>query len=123
MVVGRGIVSIISFSALHGSNRSRIVLARSVDRNHGWIVATGVLAKVGDFANDAEAGIAPKVALNKADIVNSDTENTELVCCDSSMELGAAYNVAPMANGVPRKTGMTCSSFLYGTEGPSRGEG
>jgi hypothetical protein len=78
---------------------------------------------VGNLANDAKARIAPEMALDKADIMNSGTENTELVCCDNSMELCATYNVAPMAKDVPRKTGMVCVSFLYGTEGPSRGGG
>jgi hypothetical protein len=78
---------------------------------------------VRDLANDAKSGIAPDMALDKANIMNPGTKNTELVCRDNSMELCATYNVAPMAKGVPRKTGMVCVSFLYGTEGPSRGGG
>lgn len=122
MIVSGSIVSMISLSALHSGRcrlRCCLGLAGIVDRDHGWIVAAGVLAQVGDLADGSEAGIAPEVALDKTDIMNSGTGIS--VCCDSSMEL--AYNVAPMANGVPRKTGMTCSSFLYGTEGPSRGGG
>lgn len=37
--------------------------------------------------------------------------------------LRVKYNAAPITSGMPRKTGIDWVSFLYGTEGPSRGSG
>lgn len=69
MVVGGRVVVVISFSPLHG--RRWGVAGGIVDGNHGGIITARVLVEMGDFANDVEPGIAPEVALNKADIMDS----------------------------------------------------
>lgn len=68
--------------------------------------------EVGDFAYDIEASTAPEMALNETYIMDSGELSTV-----SSRVLAAsfqgwngrsfgAYKVAPMAKGIPRKTGM-----------------
>ena len=83
MVVGGSIVSIIPFPALHNARRvfrCWLCLAGIIDRDDGWIVAARVLAQVGDFTNDTEAGIAPEMALDKSDIMDSGTNSGNLAC-------------------------------------------
>jgi hypothetical protein len=41
---------------------------------------------VGDFTNDTEAGIAPEMALNKSDIMDSGINSGKLAC-DRSAKL------------------------------------
>ena len=83
MIVRGSIVSIISLPTFH-SGRGRFLCclgpAGIVDWNHRWIIAAGVLAQVGDFTNDTEAGIAPEMALDKSDIMDSGTNSGNLAC-------------------------------------------
>lgn len=123
MVVGGRVVVFIPFPPLHG--RRWGIAWRIVDGNHGWIVTAWVLVEMGDFADDVEAGIAPEVALNEANIMDSSWKSDALASLPrcTAMSPVASYIVALIAKGVPRNTGIVCVSFLYGTLGPSWGSG
>lgn len=71
MVICRRIVPILalSFCFWRGEVRRSLGLI-AAHRNHGGIVAGGVLLKLGDVVDNVEAGILPEMALNKPDIMD-----------------------------------------------------
>ena len=94
--------------------------------DHGWIEPGGVLFEMRDLANDMKTCIAPEMALDKANVMDPVVKRMSdkvVARCKVAAVLFRAYNAAPITSGMPRKTGMDCVSFLYGTGGPSRASG
>jgi hypothetical protein len=83
-----------------------------INRNHSGIVAAGVLIELGDFAYDIEASTAPEMTLNETYIMYPGELSTVSFRVFAASFQGwngssfGAYKVAPMAKGIPRKTGM-----------------
>lgn len=66
------------------------------------------MAQVVDFANNAKPSIPPEMALNEPDIVYSVRRSALWM----EWYGVSSYNVAPMAKGRPRNTGIDWVSFL-----------
>lgn len=62
-----------------------------------------------DFPDDTEAGVTPEMVLDEADIMDPETVSYLSI---GGYDVRAAYSAAPMARGIPRKTGIDWVSFL-----------
>lgn len=62
-----------------------------------------------DLAYNMEAGIAPEMALDEPDVLYSEKQ---VSLEDQLSRTDFPYSVAPMAKGMPLKTGIDCVSFL-----------
>lgn len=71
MVIRRRIVSILSLPLCfwRGEVRRSLRLI-ATHRDHGGIVAGGVLLELGDVVDNVEAGILPEMALNEPDVMD-----------------------------------------------------